>query len=73
MRGGFTEIISASVEWTKTVLFRPFSIKKWLLLYFIALLAFQLQGGFNLKMNRPAPQSGRAMQSARLKTNLGVS
>ncbi|MDP2923361.1 MAG: hypothetical protein Q8O30_06560 [Candidatus Omnitrophota bacterium] len=41
----FTEIISASYEWTATVLFRPFNIKKWLLLGFIALMAGALGSG----------------------------
>lgn len=40
----FTEIISASYEWTATVLFRPFNVKKWLLLGFIALMAGALGG-----------------------------
>ncbi|MEW6008329.1 MAG: hypothetical protein AB1629_01690 [Candidatus Omnitrophota bacterium] len=41
----FTEIIEASIEWTTTVLFRPFSPKKWFILVFVALLAGQLAGG----------------------------
>jgi hypothetical protein len=48
----FDEIISASFEWTRAVLFRPFSPKKWLILTFIAFLAGSLSGGnsnFNLR------------------------
>ncbi|MDD4955700.1 MAG: hypothetical protein PHP17_06660 [Candidatus Omnitrophica bacterium] len=41
----FDEIISASLEWTATVLFRPFSPKKWLILTFIALMAGSISGG----------------------------
>ncbi len=41
----FQEIIEASIEWTATVLFRPFSPKKWLILVFVALMAGQLAGG----------------------------
>jgi hypothetical protein len=48
----FDEIISASLEWTTAVLFRPFSPKKWLILTFIAFLAGSIAGGnsnFNFK------------------------
>ncbi|MFA5008466.1 MAG: hypothetical protein WC546_04530 [Candidatus Omnitrophota bacterium] len=41
----FGEIIGASLEWTATVLFRPFSPKKWLILAFVAFLAGSLAGG----------------------------
>lgn len=41
----FDEIISASLEWTTAVLFRPFSPKKWLILTFIAFLAGSIAGG----------------------------
>ncbi|MDD4182470.1 MAG: hypothetical protein PHT53_01410 [Candidatus Omnitrophica bacterium] len=41
----FNEIISASLEWTAAVLFRPFSPKKWLILTFIAFLAGAIAGG----------------------------
>ncbi len=41
----FDEIISGSLEWTVTVLFRPFSPKKWLILGFVALMAGALMGG----------------------------
>lgn len=40
----FTEIIEASIEWTTTVLFRPFKPKKWLILGFIALIAGYMTG-----------------------------
>jgi len=43
----FISIIDASIEWTKAILFKPFSLKKWLILCFIALLAGSLSGGFN--------------------------
>jgi hypothetical protein len=41
----FSELIKASAEWTITVLFRPFSPKKWIILGFVALLAGYLTGG----------------------------
>lgn len=41
----FAEVINASVEWTGTVLLRPFSPKKWLILTFIALWAGTMTGG----------------------------
>jgi len=43
----FISIIDASIELTKAVLFKPFSLKKWLMLCFIAFLAGTLSGGFN--------------------------
>lgn len=42
----FSEIIEASIEWAGTVLFRPFSPKKWLILGFVALMA-GYTGGFH--------------------------
>lgn len=62
MRGSFSDIISASIEWTKTVLFRPFEIKKWLMMFFIALLAFQLSGGCN---NNSSSKSGGPSSSSK--------
>lgn len=56
MRGNFSEIIAASWEWTRTVLFRPFQIKKWLILGFIALLAGQLSYGYNSRGNVNLPR-----------------
>ena len=47
----FTEIIEASLEWTATVLFRPFKPKKWLILIFVALMAGYLNGGCHLNLN----------------------
>lgn len=49
----FDEIIYASLEWTTTVLFRPFVIKKWFILTFIALLAGTIAGGSNFRLNLP--------------------
>lgn len=40
----FTEVIEASIEWTTTVLFRPFSPKKWLILAFSAWMAGYIVG-----------------------------
>ena len=59
----FIEIITESIEWTKVILLRPFKLKKWLLLYVIALLAFQMQGGCNGNFNVPADQSREAVQT----------
>ncbi len=50
----FTEIIEASFEWTTTILFRPFSPKKWFLLTFAAALAGSLIGGGNFNLNIPS-------------------
>ncbi|MBL7070502.1 MAG: hypothetical protein ISS27_03420, partial [Candidatus Omnitrophica bacterium] len=43
----FTEIINASIEWTAAMLFRPFKLKKWLILTFVALLAGYMAGSGN--------------------------
>ncbi|MFC1576313.1 hypothetical protein ACFL3J_01435 [Candidatus Omnitrophota bacterium] len=67
MKGSFREIISSSFEWTKTVLFKPFNLKKWLLLYVIAALAFQMQGGCNLN-NPPSGGGGKSAKTSQVET-----
>lgn len=61
-RVSFGETFSASVEWTKTMFFRPFNFKKWMILYIIAMLAFEFQGGLSLRLNNtshgPAKKAG---------------
>jgi len=52
----YTDLINGSMEWTKTILFRPFKLKKWFMLLVIAALAFQLQGGCNSNIDIPAPR-----------------
>ena len=47
----FTEIIEASLEWTATVLFRPFKPRKWLILILVALMAGYLSGGCHLNLS----------------------
>jgi hypothetical protein len=47
----FTEAVNASIEWTTTVLFRPFNFKKWLILGFVALLSGYNMSGGNLGGN----------------------
>lgn len=55
MKGTFSEIIRGSWEWTKTVLFRPFSLKKWIFLCIIAICAAEISGcNINLNLNLPA-------------------
>jgi hypothetical protein len=69
MKGAFGEIVSASAEWTGTVLFRPFNFRKWVSLLFIALFAFQVQGGCNMNMNLGKDRGGAARFTAeQLKT-----
>lgn len=54
MKGTFSEIIRGSWEWTKTVLFRPFSLKKWVFLCVIAICAAEFSGcNLNLNINIP--------------------
>ena len=50
----FTKIIESSFEWTMAVCFRPFNLKKWLILTFIAWMAGYLAGGGGL--NLPLPE-----------------
>ena len=61
------ETFSVSVEWAKTMFFRPFSFKKWIVLFIITMLAFELQGGLSLRFNNtphgPAKKD-RATQTA---------
>ncbi len=40
----FTEVIETSIEWTAAILFRPFKLKKWLILGFSAWMAGYLSG-----------------------------
>lgn len=57
MRGTFSDIIYSSWEWTKTILFRPFRLKKWILLCFIALLAAEFSGcNTNIKIPYEKPK-----------------
>ena len=53
----FDEIIHASLEWTTTVLFRPFNIKKWVILAFIAILAGAISGGNSFRMDSPVDKA----------------
>lgn len=53
----YGEIISSAIEWTKTVLFRPFNLKKWLILTFVALLAGALN--FSCNFNLPSGSSSK--------------
>lgn len=47
----FGEIINSSVNWTSTVLFKPFNFKKWLILTFVAIMAGYMSSGCNLNFN----------------------
>jgi len=47
----FSQVVNSSLEWTAAMLFRPFKLKKWLLLLFAAVISGSLAGGkanFNL-------------------------
>jgi len=64
MKGSFGEILSSSLEWTKTMLFRPFKVKKWIFLYIIALLAFQMPGGNSgSNINLPTPETEQSAEA----------
>lgn len=52
MQGTFSDIIHASFEWTKTVLLRPFNLRKWFFLCIIAILAQEFSS-FNININTP--------------------
>lgn len=53
----FGEIISSSMRWTTTVLFKPFDLKKWMLLILIAFLAGSLSNGCNLNFNNNSQEA----------------
>ena len=59
MKIGFSDIIGQSIGRTREILFRPFNFKKWIILYVIALLAFEMQGGCNLNI----PSGGKTPRS----------
>jgi len=65
MKGNFSEILSASATWTRTVLFKPFIFKKWLMFYIIALFAFQMHGGCNINANLPGKSTAKKIQTER--------
>lgn len=51
----------SSLEWTSTVLFRPFRLKKWLILGFVAFMAGYLGGGGNFRLpNLPMGEHRKA-------------
>ena len=52
MKGDFGEILRAAWEWTRTIVFRPFSFKKWIFLCLIALMAGEISS-CNLNLNLP--------------------
>ena len=59
--GKFTESLDAALEWTGTVLFRPFVFKKWLFLGLAAYLAGALVGGgTNLRIPSNSFSPGKA-------------
>ncbi|MBP7216993.1 MAG: hypothetical protein KBA46_06905 [Candidatus Omnitrophica bacterium] len=63
----FMELVSASLEWTKVILFKPFRLKKWLTFCFIAFLAGVLYGGgsFNLNLPRESPSAKKSQSTAK--------
>lgn len=75
----FDEIISASLEWTSSVLFRPFSPKKWLILTFVAFLAgsiacgnsnlnFQDRGNRTKEASAAQQYEKKSFQAAKIET-----
>jgi len=60
----FSEIINASIEWTGTLLFRPFKAKKWLILAFIALLAGAITGGCQTGSAFPQKEKPKKAEAA---------
>lgn len=47
----FGAIIGESAEWTKQVLFKPFNLKKWMVLTFIAFMAGAMSNGCNFNFS----------------------
>ena len=59
--GIFTEVVETSFSWTLASLFRPFKLKKWLILTFVAFMAGSLSGGgFNFNL----PYGNRASNTS---------
>ncbi len=65
----FTDLINASLEWTAAVLFRPFRVKKWIILTLVAMLAGQL-GGNNLNFNNSYNTKQKEAQAITTQENL---
>ena len=60
----FGEAIQVSIEWTATVLFRPFRPKKWLILTFVALMAGYLANFGNLGNSSNFGRKEKAAEAA---------
>lgn len=65
----FTDLINASLEWTAAVLFRPFRVKKWIILTLVAMLAGQL-GGNNFNFNNSYNTKQKEAQAITTQDNL---
>lgn len=52
MQGTFSDIIRSSYEWTKTVLLKPFRLKKWTFLCIISLFSAEFSG-CNINFGKP--------------------
>ncbi|MDD5009807.1 MAG: hypothetical protein PHC68_15575 [Syntrophorhabdaceae bacterium] len=58
----FGAVIGDSADWTKTVLFKPFNFKKWLVLAFIAIMAGSMSNGCNFNDGRHYEESREEQQ-----------
>jgi len=68
----YAKLISLSWDWMATILFRPFNLKKWIMLGIIAILAGQLQfGGGNCNF-KSSPKKGCALPKLSSQTQISM-
>jgi len=67
--GKLNDSINASLEWTTTVLFRPFNLKKWIILGFIAMMAGAMTSA-NFNISNPFPAKSTKSSSFQCPTNI---
>ncbi len=60
---GFEKLIHKSIDRTMLMLFKPFSLKKWLCLLFIAWLAGALGGGGNFNSANPTKEDSKKLKN----------
>ena len=53
-RGSATDAIGLAIEHVKTVLFRPFDMARWVMLGFIAFVAYLGDGGYSYNFRLPS-------------------
>jgi len=68
MKIKYTDVLNSSVEWTKAVLLRPFNMKKWVILTFVALMAGTLMNNsFNFQIPSSASKDKKVQSEKVIK------